>query len=274
MIRRCGSLVENSVQRQPLLWIGVLAALGAAGALYFYLTRPAPPPVGVPVAPPPVAATPPPAVAPPIAHPVPTTPAEPLPALDASDEPLRTALVELGGGDALATLLRPEALLRHIVASVDALPRAGLDVEARPLRRPAGEFLALGPDDAATISPRNAARYEPYVRVLAALDMPRLAALYQRFYPLFQQAYGELGNPDGYFNDRLVEVIDHLLATPAVDGPIRLVRPKVMYEFADPALQSLSVGQKALLRLDPAQRRTVLAQLRALRAAVARTPGR
>jgi hypothetical protein len=105
------------------------------------------------------------------------------------------------------------------------------------------------------------------------MDMQRLAALYVRFYPLFQQAYRDLGNPDGYFNDRLVEVIDHLLATPAVDGPIRLVRPKVMYEFADPRLQALSSGQKLLLRLSPAQRRTVLAQLRALRTAVARAPG-
>jgi hypothetical protein len=104
--------------------------------------------------------------------------------------------------------------------------------------------------------------------------MAQLATLYFRYYPLFQQAYRDLGNPDGYFNDRLVEVIDHLLATPDVPEPIRLVRPKVMYEYADPKLQALSSGQKLLIRLDSAQRRTALAQLRALRAAVARPPPR
>ncbi|MFO1400659.1 MAG: DUF3014 domain-containing protein [Steroidobacteraceae bacterium] len=257
------------MQRKLLVWIGALLVLGAAGGAYFYATRPAPPPPGAPTAPPPGASPPPPAAAAPIANPVPATAGAPLPALDESEAPLRAGLEELAGREALAALLRPEDLVRHIVASVDALPRARLDMEVRPVRHPAGEFLALGPDDGATLSPRNAERYEPYVRVLGALDMRRLAALYQRYYPLFQQAYRDLGNPDGYFNDRLVAVIDHLLATPEVNGPIRLVRPKVMYEFADPALQSLSVGQKTLLRLGPAQRRTVLAQLRALRAAVA-----
>jgi hypothetical protein len=259
------------MQRKVLLWIGVLVVLGAAGGAYFYFTRPAAAPAAAPAAP---VSTPPPPAAAPISNPVPAAPQAPsLPQLDESDAPLRAGLEELAARAALNELLRPESLIRHIVASVDALPRARLDVELRPLRRPAGEFLALGPDDAATLSPRNAQRYEPYVRLLAAMDMQRLAALYVRFYPLFQQAYRDLGNPDGYFNDRLVEVIDHLLATPAVDGPIRLVRPKVMYEFADPRLQALSSGQKLLLRLSPAQRRTVLAQLRALRTAVARAPG-
>ncbi|MCC7463580.1 MAG: DUF3014 domain-containing protein [Gammaproteobacteria bacterium] len=258
------------MQRKLLLWIGVLVALGAGGAGYYYMTRPAPAPASVPVAPPPLAATPPPAAATAPANPVASTPGSPLPALDESDAAVLGALEELGGR-ALAVLLRPQDLVRHVVASVDALPRARLETEVRPLRRPAGEFLALGPDDGATIDPHNAERYAPYVRVVEALDMHRLAALYRRYYPLFQQAFQDLGNPDGYFNDRLVEVIDHLLATPGLNGPVRLVRPKVMFEFADPKLQALSVGQKALLRLAPAQRRSVLAQLRTLRAAVATT---
>jgi hypothetical protein len=258
--------------RKAGIWIGALLALGAAGGLYFYATRPPPlEPAAAP--PPPIATTPPPAAAAPIANPLPEAGAtQPLPALDESDAPLRAGLEEIAGAGALGGLLRPEDLGRHIVATVDALPRARLDVEVRPLRRAAGEFMALGPDDGATLNPRNAERYEPYVRVLGAMDMQRLAALYVRYYPLFQQAYRDLGNPDGYFNDRLVEVIDHLLATPPVDGPIRLVRPKVMYEFADPKLQALSNGQKLLIRLGPAQRRTVLAKLRVLRAAVARAP--
>jgi hypothetical protein len=256
------------MQRKLLLWVAVPVVLAAAGGWYYYATRPAPPPALAPLTPPPLLTTPPPAVAAPAANPVLPTPGPPLPALDASDTPLLGALRDIGGS-ALAGLLRPQDLVRHIVASVDALPSARLEMEMRPLRRPDGEFLALGPDDGATIGPRNAERYETYVRVLGALDTQQLAALYRYYYPLFQQAYQDLGNPDGHFNDRLIEVIDHLLATPVVDGPIRLVRPKVMYEFADPRLQALSVGQKALLRLDTTQRRTVLAQLRTLRSAVA-----
>ena len=263
------------MNRKILLWIGALVVLGAAGGLYFYATRPLPPQAAAPPPPAAVATTPPPAEPPPIANPVPEAPgAAPLPELDASDAPLRAGLEELTGAAALADLLRPEDLVRHLVATVDSLPRARLDVEQRPLRRASGDFMALGPDDAAVMNPRNADRYAPYVRVVAALDMQRLASLYFHYYPLFQQAYRDLGNPDGYFNDRLVEVIDHLLATPDVQEPIRLVRPNVMYEFADPKLQALSAGQKLLIRLGPAQRHTLLAQLRALRTAVAHPPAR
>ena len=45
---------------------------------------------------------------------------------------------------------------------------------------------------------------------------------------------------------------------------------KGKYRFVDPALQSLSVGQKALLRLDAGQRKAVKQQLQAIRVAVTR----
>ena len=79
------------------------------------------------------------------------------------------------------------------------------------------------------------------------------------------------GHPDGHFNDRLVTVIDHLLQTPEPARPLA-VEPdgKGRYRFVDPALQSLSVGQKALLRMDATQQQAVKQQLRALRAAVTR----
>ncbi|WP_210217149.1 DUF3014 domain-containing protein, partial [Klebsiella pneumoniae] len=40
------------------------------------------------------------------------------------------------------------------------------------------------------------------------------------------------------------------------------------YRFADATLQSRSIGQKALLRMDVAQARAVKQQLRAIRAAI------
>jgi hypothetical protein len=87
---------------------------------------------------------------------------------------------------------------------------------------------------------------------------------------LFQQAYAELGYPSRYFNDRVFEVIDHLLATPDVRGPIALVQPKVMYEYADPVLQDLSAGQKMLVRMGPENEAKVKAKLRELKKALTR----
>ncbi|MGW9229195.1 DUF3014 domain-containing protein [Streptomyces niveus] len=42
------------------------------------------------------------------------------------------------------------------------------------------------------------------------------------------------------------------------------------YRFVDPTLQSRSIGQKALLRMDAAQARAVKQQLQAIRSAIAR----
>ena len=87
-------------------------------------------------------------------------------------------------------------------------------------------------------------------------------------------------NPGQYFNDRLVEVIDLLLATPdlelppqvhlpAINGPVRPERPWVLYEFDDPSLASLAAGQKMMLRLGPANQRRLKARLAEFRRLVA-----
>ena len=79
---------------------------------------------------------------------------------------------------------------------------------------------------------RNGQRYAPYIAAFESVDTTRLTDFYQRYYPLFQEAYVELGYPSGYFNDRLIEVIDHLLTAPEPKGPLKLTQPKVLYEFA------------------------------------------
>jgi hypothetical protein len=122
------------------------------------------------------------------------------------------------------------------------------------------------------LNPQNFARYQPMVAVIGKLDMRQLAAVYIRFYPLFQQAYQDLGYPNGYFNDRLVQVIDILLATPQPTGPIALVRPNVMYVFADPALEARPAGQKLLIRMGPDNAAVIKTKLGELRAAVTAAP--
>ena len=62
-------------------------------------------------------------------------------------------------------------------------------------------------------------------------------------------AQWKLGYPSGYFNDRVVEVIDHLLAAPSPDEPVELTRPHVLYELSNAELEALSSGQKFMLRM-------------------------
>jgi hypothetical protein len=82
---------------------------------------------------------------------------------------------------------------------------------------------------------------------------------------LFQQAYRELGYPHGYFNDRLVVAIDDMLAAPDVQGPVAVTRAGAHYHFADASWQSLSNGQKLMVRLGAADEAQLKARLRVIR---------
>jgi hypothetical protein len=252
--------------------IPVLAAmllLGSAAAWYWW------PRIAPTAAPPPAVMAPAaPEVAQAIANPMPAPAADApaLPALPDSDAPFTAALTAVPGASGIGSFLQPENLIRHIVATVDNLPRHRLAVELRPLKPTAGAFLVTGGDEQGTLDEHNAARYGPLVALLGKLDMRAVNGLYQHFYPLFQRAYQDLGYPQGYFNDRLVSVIDHLLSTPRPVGPLALARPKVFWEFADPELEARSAGQKLLLRIGADNAAVVERKLRELRALVASGP--
>ena len=189
----------------------------------------------------------------------------PLPPLAASDEAMREALAGTLDERSIGDLVISRDIARRIVATVDNLPRQKVSAQLLPFKAPARQLAISRKGERVTLSAANYARYVPYVKLAQAVDAKRLVALYVRFYPLFQQAYEELGYPKKYFNDRAVEAIDDLLATPDVDGPVALVQPKVVYEFADPELEELSAGQKLLIRIGPQNAAAVKAKLRELR---------
>jgi hypothetical protein len=191
--------------------------------------------------------------------------------LNESDPTLKEALAPAIGADALQYLV-PESIVRHLVVTIDNLPRQKVAVSKRPTTAVAGSFLAQGDELHATLDPQNFARYAPMVNAVRQLDMQRVADVYLRYYPLFQDAYQDLGYPNGYFNDRLVQVIDSLLATPQPTGPIELTRPNVMYTFADPTLEARPAGQKLLLRMGPDNAAAIKAKLKELRAIITAAP--
>jgi hypothetical protein len=174
----------------------------------------------------------------------------PLPALDDLDSYLRLELVGIFG-DALDELLARETLINRFVATVDNLPRSHVAERIRPVGGISGTFTVdrNSDDDSLVLSPANFDRYTFLIEMIQFADVDSIVDAYRRYYPLFQKAYVELGYPNGYFNDRLIEVIDHLVATPTAEQPIRLARPHVLYEYADAELESLSSGQKLLLRM-------------------------
>ena len=243
-----------------LIVLVVLAALGG-GAYYLmrpYFEPPAPPPFSGPR----VTPVPPKPAGP--QFPI-EAPAKPLPKLHESDPAVRESLSELFDAKALQRFFNVDDFIFRIVATIDNLPREEYAQRLNPLKATGGRFATSGKEDDLVIGPRNALRYEPAVRLLEATDTNRLVDVYRQYYPLFQGAYVELGYPNGYFNDRLVEVIDHLLDAPEPKGPVKLVQPKVVYEFADEDLQSLSSGRKIMVRMGLENEARVKKKLREIR---------
>jgi len=255
---------------KSILWVVVIiAVVGGAAVLYYGLQkmrpesqRQVPPPAAVP-SPPQTDA------GPQIRYPI-RTEEKPLPPLNESDAAMREAVLGLLGDKSLEALLNPQEFVRRVVATVDNLPRRKLALRLMPVKPVGGTLVATGGDDGAVVNQENPARYSRYVRMVEAIDAKKLVAVYVHFYPLFQQAYRELGYPNGYFNDRLVEVIDNLLAAPDAREPVRVVRPKVFYEFAEPELEALPAGQKILIRIGAANASRIKAKLRDIRGELTR----
>jgi len=189
-------------------------------------------------------------------------------------------LAEVFGAKPVRSLFQLQDFARRFVATVDNLGRSQAPSGLWPVNPVGGRFIVERRGDALVLGADNAQRYTPYVLLLENADMSALAAAYTRLYPSLQQAYQELGYPNRYFNDRLVQVIDQLLATPIPEAPLKMhlptiaateqpKRPWVLYEFDDPALQSLSAGQRLLLRMGPVNERRVKARLAEFRRLVA-----
>jgi hypothetical protein len=275
---------ENTSTVRIAAGLVLVLALAGGGAWWFLHRSPKTeePPVAEEAPLPPAAAAAQPAGPPPVQHPLQESAApagEPLPPVGESDGVLADALKGLVGASAAQAWLVPDEIARRFVATVDNLPHNVPLEKRRPLRAPAEVLVvdravvdAAAGTERITLSARNATRYDAAVALLTKTDAGMLADAYRRFYPLLQQAYQDLGYPDRYFNDRVVEAIDDMLRAPEPAGPVILVQPKVLYQYEDAALERLSSGQKLLLRMGPAHARAVKSKLRELRKLIATAP--
>ncbi|HZY19878.1 MAG TPA: DUF3014 domain-containing protein [Ramlibacter sp.] len=256
-----------------LRWaLALLIALGLAGAWWMFARGPAPEwPRPGPAAPAAAAAADPTS---PVAAPEPPPPVAEGGALAASQVP--SALEALLGREAIARFVVLDDFPRRLVATVDNLGRAHAPPSAWPLHKAGGRFETTTSGGATVAAPENARRHAALVTLAEAVDVPAAARLYARLYPLLQKAWGDLGLGRREFHGRLLEVIDLLLATPEpasppalqltpVKGDVPSTQPWTRYEFADPALEALPAGQKALLRTGLSNERRLKAVLRQLR---------
>ena len=259
----------------PLVMIAAVALAGVLVWRGFHPSEPASTPAPSATPTPPVAAEAPPAAPSTPRYPIdaaalPAEPASPLPADGDIDATLQDVMAGLFAGAPLDRIFHLQEIVPRFVATIDNLPRQTAALSRMPVNPVGGTMETTQADGRILLRADNASRYSTYLAAMEHADTQRLVQAYVRFYPLFQKAYQDLGYPQGYFNDRLVEVIDHLLAAPDVPAPIALTQPKVLYEYADPSLEQRSAGQKILMRMGPVNEARIKTKLRDIRRAVTR----
>jgi hypothetical protein len=279
---------EDRVMKNWIILI-ILVVLGL-GAWYLLSVQkdaveeaPAPPPIAVEEAPapPPVEeeVTAEPDVSSPVVAEEAAPEEPPLPPLADSDPVAVEALSGLVGSEPVQQYVVSEDVIPRLVATLDALSGKQVPASIKAVEGPGGNFQATAdeqPDSVIrnaagdpipqyVVDPVNYRRYTPYVEMLEAADTADIVASYQDYRPLFEEAFSQLGYPDGDFDQRLRSLIDELLATPDVSGPVRLIKPEAYYLYADEELESLTAGQKVLLRMGPDNAARVKAKLTEIR---------
>jgi hypothetical protein len=186
----------------------------------------------------------------------------------AADKAISNALSTLPGREQILRFALPSEVVRRVVLTIDNLPGDTMSMQYRAVNAIGGPLRIERQGQAIVLGAANSGRYDEFVKMATGIDTRRLVGLYKRFYPLFQQEYTSIGYPDRHFNDRVVEAIDDMLATPITQGPTELIQPRVLYEYADPGLERRSVGQRIIMRMGPEHAQKLKAKLREIRTAL------
>jgi len=204
----------------------------------------------------------------------------PLPMLADSDALVLENLMEIVGEPAVIRYVVSDNVISRIVATVDTLGSRQVPGVVQVVNGPATAFAATPLDQPEQvmrneegdeipqfiINPANSERYTPYVELFEAVDASDWVEVYRSYHPLFLQAYRQMGYSEGSFDDRLMVIIDEMLATPVVSDPVGLMKPEAYYLFTDERLEALTAGQKIMLRMGTENAERIKAKLREIRA--------
>ncbi len=185
-----------------------------------------------------------------------------LPKLDDSDQLIRDAVVTLSTNELIEPWVAPDELIRKFVVLVDNTAHGSVPRKHVGFLAPEGPFLADKVNESLfVLNEESYTRYDNLVKVFASIDARRAVEFYVLAKPLFQEAFNELGYTGKNLDDEVFAAIGRILETPVVTQPIQLVRPVVMYKFADPKLESLSETQKQIMRMGPENTRIIQSKL-------------
>ncbi len=176
----------------------------------------------------------------------------PLPDLNDSDAFVLNSLAEIDGGSAVITHLVSEELIRKFVVLIENVSRGEFPDRNLPLQVPqqAMQVRELG-SEFFLMDESSYRRFDASVNVLSNIDTETDGSYYKHKFPLFSQAYAEMGIPDSEFDEVLITAIDQVLNARSAPQPQQLIRPSLNYLYADPEVENFTDVEKLLMRLGP-----------------------
>jgi hypothetical protein len=186
----------------------------------------------------------------------------PLPPVDETDPLVRELVGKLSSHPKVLAWLATDKLIRNftvVLVNIGEGHTPANQLRALALDAP---FTASTEDGPGVITAASYRRYDPYADAFASLDARGSAHLYATLKPRIDEAYRDLGYPQGDADEALKKAVLELLQVPVIDKPIAVRRTSVSYTYEDPKLETLSAAQKQLLRMGPRNVRLVQAKLR------------
>ena len=184
-----------------------------------------------------------------------------LPLIDESDSWIKEKLTQLTWRKELLRLVIDDDMVRRLVVFTDNFAQGLVSYEYSPLTKPQTKFSALesspeSNNNEAAIQQQQwqwndaqSQRFKLYVDLLRSFEPEQLANWYFELKPLIDEAYGELGYPEQDFTDVLQDALVRVLDMEIPKDDLTLIRPSVMYKYANTELEQLPATDKLLLRI-------------------------
>lgn len=175
-----------------------------------------------------------------------------LPSLNGSDSFVFENIRLLQNGMELVSYLANDQIVRKFVVFVENISRGEFPQTGLPYRSMQTDMLVRNIDENLFVMDEGGyARFDQLVSTFINVDTDAALALYRMLSPLFQQAYAEIGFRNVSFDDTLRLAINNVLQANELEGPFQLVKPSVMYLFADTGIENLQAVHKQLIRIGP-----------------------
>lgn len=184
-----------------------------------------------------------------------------LPNLDDSDQEVIGALSNLSSDPTLASWFNTSEIIRKTVILVDNFFQGKLPKKYLFIPGPSEKLSTYKNGSLVYIDPASYARYDRYVDIIVSINVDSAVRLYQKYSPLLDQAFAELGYPDRSFHQALTGTLDSLLKAPVTENDLQVIRSSVLFKYADPELEALPALHKQLLRIGPANTRRLQRKL-------------